>query len=308
MAMTPLWTENPGEPEIRLAGGDVTEGLVRVGDTVRRPVGANSPFVHALLDHLQARQFAGAPRYLGVDAAGRTVLTFIEGEVASRPHPAWVADESRLVSIARLVRAYDDATLDFEAPAGVAAAPGPADPPGLPPAPDYEPEIIAHLDITPENLVFRQGAAHALIDFDFARPATRADELYNMMLWWGPLNEPQDVALPLRDVDVPRRCRLLADAYRMTERDRGRLVEVAVLRTRRSWFLMKHRAEVDGGGWQRMWDEGVGDIIKRREAWLERNGAAIESALLAGLPGQPTLPHMPYPAYFPGAQGYPARL
>jgi hypothetical protein len=241
--------------------------------------------VHALLDHLQAKEFTGAPRYLGVDTAGRTVLTFIEGEVASRPHPAWVADEGRIVSIARLVRAYDDATLDFEAPAGVAAAPGPADPPGLPPAPDYEPEIIGHLDITPENLVFRQRAAYALIDFDFARPATRADELYNMMLWWAPLNEPQDVAPALRDVDVPRRCRLLADAYGMTERDRGRLVEVAVLRTRRSWFLMKHRAEVDGGGWQRMWDEGVGDIIKRREAWLERNGKAIESALLAGLAG-----------------------
>src|SRR5580698_7137252 len=225
MAMAPLWTENPGEPEIQLAGGDVTEGLVRVGDTVRRPVGPNSPFVHALLDHLQAKEFTGAPRYLGVDAAGRAVLTFIEGEVASRPHPPWVADEGRIVSIARLVRAYDDATLDFEAPAGVAAAPGPADPPGLPPAPDYEPEIIGHLDITPENLVFRLGAAYALIDFDFARPATRADELYNMMLWWAPLNEPQDVAPSLRDVDVPRRCRLLADAYGMTERGRGRLVE-----------------------------------------------------------------------------------
>jgi hypothetical protein len=112
------------------------------------------------------------------------------------------------------------------------------------------------------------------------------DELYNAMLWWGPLNEPRDVAPALREVDAPRRCRMLADAYGMTERDRGRLVEVevAVLRTRRTWYLMKHRAEVDGGGWQRMWDEGVGDLIKRREAWLERNGAAIESALLAELP------------------------
>jgi hypothetical protein len=44
---------------------------------------------------------------------------------------------------------------------------------------------------------------------------------------------------------------------------------------------MRHRAEVDGGGWRRMWDEGVGDVIKRREAWLERNGAAIEAALTA---------------------------
>jgi hypothetical protein len=30
-----------------------------------------------------------------------------------------------------------------------------------------------------------------------------------------------------------------------------------------------------------MWEAGVGDEIKRREAWLERNGAAIEAALTA---------------------------
>ena len=281
MTIAARWTENSGEPEIPLTGGDVTDGLVRAGDTVRRTLSRNAPFVRALLDHLEAKGFAGAPRYLGVDSAGREVLTFIAGEVAGRPHPDWIAEESRLVSIGRLVRAYDDATLDFKAPEGVAPSPGPADPSGLPPAPDYEPEIIGHLDITPENVVFREGTAYALIDFDLARPATRADELYNAMLWWGPLNEPQDVAPALRCVDVPRRCRILADAYGMTERDRGRLVEVAVLRTRRTWFLMKHRAEVDGGGWQRMWDEGVGDIIRRREAWLETNGAAIESALIA---------------------------
>jgi hypothetical protein len=281
MPTTPRWTQDLDEPEIPLPGGDVTEGLVRVGGTVRRSMTRNAPYVHALLEHLQAVGFEGAPRYLGVDSAGREVLTFIEGEVAARPHPAWVADEHRLVSLGRLLRSYDDATLDFRAPAAVTFDAGPGDPPDLPAAPDYQPEIIGHLDITPENIVFRQGAASALIDFDLAKPATRVDELYNAMLWWAPLNEPRDTDPALRGVDAPRRCRILADAYGMAERDRGRLVEVAVLRTRRSWHLMKYRAEADGGGWQRMWDEGVGEIIKRREAWLERNGAAIEATLTA---------------------------
>ena len=83
----------------------------------------------------------------------------------------------------------------------------------------------------------------------------------------------------LRGLDTPRRCRILADAYGMSDRDRGRLVEVAVLRTRRTWHLMKHRAETEGGGWKRMWDEGVGGVIKRREARLDRDGALIEAAL-----------------------------
>ena len=58
-------------------------------------------------------------------------------------------------------------------------------------------------------------------------------------------------------------------------------MEVAVLRTRRSWYLMKQRAETLGGGWQRMWDEGVGDVIKRREAWLDRHAATLTAALTA---------------------------
>jgi hypothetical protein len=45
--------------------------------------------------------------------------------------------------------------------------------------------------------------------------------------------------------------------------------------------MMKHRAETLGGGWQRMWDEGVGDVIKRREAWLDRNFAMLTAALIA---------------------------
>jgi hypothetical protein len=44
---------------------------------------------------------------------------------------------------------------------------------------------------------------------------------------------------------------------------------------------MKRRAEINGGGWLRMWNEGVGDVIRRRQAWLERHGATIEAALTA---------------------------
>jgi len=97
------------EAEIPLLGGDVTEGVVRVGNTVRRPLQATSPLVHALLKHLEAVGFDGAPRFLGVDDRGREILSYIPGEVAGRPRPPWIADEDRMISLARLVRAYDDA-------------------------------------------------------------------------------------------------------------------------------------------------------------------------------------------------------
>ncbi|WP_342779332.1 phosphotransferase, partial [Nonomuraea turkmeniaca] len=151
----------------------------------------------------------------------------------------------------------------------------------IPPAPPYPAELVGHMDVTPDNIVFRDGEAAALIDFDMARPASRVDEMCNTMLYWAPLGDPVDADPPLRDVDVPRRCRILADAYGMSDLDRSRLVEVAVLRSRRAWYSMKQIAEEQGGGWARMWQEGVGDKIKRREAWLERHGAAIEAALTA---------------------------
>jgi hypothetical protein len=46
------WIDDPDEPEIALEGGDVTEGLVRRGATIRRPSGDHSQLVRQLLRHL----------------------------------------------------------------------------------------------------------------------------------------------------------------------------------------------------------------------------------------------------------------
>lgn len=279
MTAVPRWADDDSEPEIPLLGGDVTEGVVRRGGTVRRPVHDNSPLVHALLRHLEQQGFDGAPRFLGIDGRGREVLTYVPGEVAGRPRPPWIADEERLESVARLVRRYDDAAATFTPPPGSEPAPGLPDPPGIPPAPSYPPELIGHVDITPENVVFSDGRAKALIDFDLAKWATRADEVFNMMMWWAPLGDPVDAHPLLKEVDVPRRCQIIADSYGMSDRDRERVIDVAIMRSRRSWHLMKRNAEVMGGGWQRMWDEGAGDTINRRLAWLEHNAATLRTAL-----------------------------
>ncbi len=54
--------------EVPLVGGmDPRWAPVRVGNTVRRPAGSQ-PGVAALLRHLEAVGFDGAPRHLGVDA------------------------------------------------------------------------------------------------------------------------------------------------------------------------------------------------------------------------------------------------
>jgi len=73
------------EREIPLDGGRVTKGIVRVGDTVRRPPTFNSPFVHKLLEHLEASGFDAAPRSNGFDEFGRDVFLYIQGDVPMPP-------------------------------------------------------------------------------------------------------------------------------------------------------------------------------------------------------------------------------
>jgi hypothetical protein len=281
----------PGLPETPLLGGDVSEGVVRVGDTVRRPLGPNAAVIHEVLEHLERVGFDGAPRLLGVDDQGREVLTFIEGEVAGRPRPPWVADEDRLRSVARLLRDFHRAMEGFVLPADLVPDWGIPDLPDLPDLVPPEPdEVIGHQDITPENVVFHNGRAIALIDFDLLKPASRVLEVVNALVWWAPLADPVDRYPEMRHFDAARRARIFVDEYGLDQAGRRRLVPVAVGTARRSWRLMQHRAETYGGGWRRMWDEGVGDTITRRRAWLESNAAAITRALTSPRPDQPPEP------------------
>ncbi|WP_218917402.1 phosphotransferase [Luteipulveratus mongoliensis] len=263
--------------EVPLPGGDVTEGVVRVDDTVRRPLGPHSPLVHAVLNHLENVRFSGAPRFFGIDGKGRETLTFVDGEVAVRPWPGWVADEARIISVAKLVRAFDDAMEPFGVPDDLIGHTQRPEPDGCPPRIPLPQNLIGHQDVTPENVVFRSGQAHALIDFDMLRPAAREEEVVNVLLWWAPLMPPDDRESALSEVDAMRRVRLIVDAYGLAERDR--LPELIIRMNERAWFLMRWRAQTQGGGWQRMWDEGVGDVIERRTTWLRERTDELGEAL-----------------------------
>lgn len=270
--------ESVSDEEIPLAGGDVTEGVVRVGGTVRRPVGEHSALVHEVLAHLQRVGFDGAPRFLGMDDRGREMLTFVPGEVAVRPWPQWVADEARAVSVARLLRRLDDAMLPLGLPSGTSAT-TPGSWPGVPARPGPPPSFLGHRDIAPENTVFRDGTAFALIDFDLVRPSTRVDEVTNLLLWWAGWMPPGDREAVMRDVDAAERGRLLVDGYGLDAPLRRWLVPVAISTAQRSWYSMRDRARTHGGGWARMWADGIGDRIRRRESWLRENASELHDAV-----------------------------
>jgi len=68
-----------------LPGGTANRGrVIRVGDAVLRPAAPCRPATHALLGHLAAVGFDGAPRVLAAGPYDET-LTYIDGQAAVPP-------------------------------------------------------------------------------------------------------------------------------------------------------------------------------------------------------------------------------
>jgi Ser/Thr protein kinase RdoA (MazF antagonist) len=147
--------------EAALKGGRTTTGVVRVGDTVRRPLKERSAFVHDVLRHLESRGFDHVPRFLGIDEKGREILTHISGTV---PQQVGGFEKEQWLAAARLLRLFHDATADC----------------GL----RGEFEVICHGDPAPGNYVLRDGMPFALIDFDGAHPGKREEDVgYAAWMW-----------------------------------------------------------------------------------------------------------------------------
>lgn len=261
------------DQEVALPGGDVTEGVVRVGDTVRRPLRAHSPAVHGLLRHLERVGFDGAPRVLGIDERGREVLSWLPGETPHRPLPRYAATDETLVALARLLRRFHDAVGSYQPPLDA-----PWDSMATSNV-DDDPELVGHCDVTPDNVVFRDGSPCALIDFDLARPTTRLFDVVNTLRHWAPFDEPADRDEPLYAADAGIRVRLFCDAYGLDGERRREVLPVARIRFERSYDAMRERAERLGGGWARMWQAGVGQRIRRAQDWLETNWDDVDAHL-----------------------------
>lgn len=246
---------------------------MRVGDTVRRPHQEQSWAVAAYLDHLAAVGFDAAPRFLGVDDRGRDVLTFLEGEVCGAEIVPRFRSDELLASVGRLVRRLHTASEGYRDD----LEPFPS---AFPPA--EQSETISHLDVTPQNVVVRGDEAIGLVDFDLAGPATRLRDSYNTAMHWVPLAAPEDLWVGFNFDDQLRRIRVFADAYGWTPEERGQIARFGADAAARSYVRMRGRARSIGGGWKRMWDAGVGDVIRRREQWLLAHADAITGALLLG--------------------------
>jgi Ser/Thr protein kinase RdoA (MazF antagonist) len=133
-----------------------------------------------------------------------------------------------------------------------------------------------------ENVVFRDGRAAALIDFDLAAPGRAVWDVAMTARYWVPMLDPTSAA-PLHPagLDAPARLRILADGYDLSPEERAELpgvIEQATASCRA--FVADRVADGDPaytralserGGWQR-WD--------RIQEWLAAHHELFAAALL----------------------------
>lgn len=190
-----------------LQGGNMT-GVWRIGDTVHRQAGPWTAQVHRLLAHLRASGIEFVPAPLGMDAAGREVLTYLPGAVGQSPLEPALRSDTVLVAAATMLRTIHDAT----------AAIAPRWRTGWR-APLREPvAVICHGDFAPYNCVFVDGKLTGVIDFDFAHPGPREWDLAYAVYRFAPLADTAVTEGFGTPVEQARRMRLFCDAYGLEER------------------------------------------------------------------------------------------
>jgi mutator protein MutT len=241
--------------------------------TVRRPSGPWTPAVHALLRHLEAVGFAGAPRVLGVDEGGHEVLSFLPGDTAPRPLPGWATSDDAQAGVGRLVRAYHDAVADFVPPAGCVWRTWLGTPTG-------DDAVVCHNDLFPPNIVFREGRPVGLIDWEFAAPAPRLWDVAGAALFWVPLMAERRTAYfgwPAGHRGA--RLRRLCDAYGLAPGERARLLTMLDSWHRSQYESFRTWGEAGVPGFEREWRAGRGELIQADIRWLEANRPELEQSL-----------------------------
>ena len=256
-----------------LTGGIANAGqVVRAGPHVLRPAGAHAGSIHAFLRALVEAGFDGAPTPVGIDPDGRERLVFIEGDVPIVPYPAWCQTDAALASLARLLRRLHDAARGFD-PEGLSWNDELADPTGG--------TVVCHNDVDVSNVVFRDGVAVALLDFEFAAPGRPVFDLAHLARLWVPIEDEHDQArLGWRPADRSSRLRLVADAYGLDPDGRAELLPAIVAAMDRLDAFARRRVEEGDPTSVELWDRTGGqDRYDRRRRWLTDHHDELAAAL-----------------------------
>ena len=259
--------------EAELAGGVANAGrVVRVGPHVLRPANPHTASIHRFLLAVRATGFEGVPRPVGVEPDGRERLEYVEGDVGVPPYPPWVQLDDALASIAGLLRQFHDAARQVDT-TDYTWSHEMADPAGG--------VVVCHNDVCLENVVFRQGVAVALLDFDFAAPGRPIYDLAQFARMCAPIDDDVNaLRLGWEPADKPARLRVVAEAYGLDAPGRDELLHVLSDSIEQGGAFVRRRVEAGDPNFVRMWTEmGGQERFDRRRRWWEASRGDFERAL-----------------------------
>jgi Phosphotransferase enzyme family len=270
----PFVCQSGAVTEHQLDGGIANAGqVVRVGPHVLRPASPHTGSIHTFLRAVRRAGFEGASLPVGIDQDGRERLMFIDGEVPLAPYADWSQSDTALASIARLLRGLHDAASGFD-PHGLSWNDSLADPAGG--------TLVCHNDVCPENVVFHDGIAVALLDFEFAAPGRPVYDLAHLARLWTPIDDDFDQArLGWRPADRPARLRLVADAYGLDREGRAELLTAMNDAIDRVEAAVRRSVDAGDRNFIAMWNRtGGSERYDRRRHWWADHHDQFAAALL----------------------------
>ncbi|KKI91917.1 trifolitoxin immunity protein [Bacillus sp. SA1-12] len=238
-------------------------------DVVLRPAGKWTKNVHHVLNHLHRHGFTQAPQLVGsgFSSDGREALTYMNGDMI---HPSPWSDEG-LFELGKMIRSLHDIMKAF------------------PPLENScwqdwfihdigKPVIISHCDISPWNVLTKNGKPCAFIDWEYTGPVDPLIEL-SRSCWLFPYLVDDDLAISQGLPSPQKRAeqvRLIVDGYGLAKKERSglfeKIIEVVVHETANEAIEGNVTSESVGPLWGFAWRS-------RSASWILKNRAVLENAI-----------------------------
>jgi thiamine kinase-like enzyme len=129
--------------------------------------------------------------------------------------------------------------------------------------------LVCHNDVELSNVVFSDGIAVGLIDFEFAAPGRPVYDLAQLARHCVPIDDELDqTRLGWGPADRPARLRLVADAYGLDRDDRAELLTAIDDANDRIEAAVRRSVAAGDPGAVALWNRtGGGERYDRRRRW-----------------------------------------
>lgn len=239
---------------------------------VYKPACLWSESIHDFLITLRKQGFTQAPLPLGFDDIGNEILSYVEGETSDYPLPQNIRSESALVSSAKLLRRYHDASTAY-----LSILSG--EETWMLPRKDPV-EVMCHGDFAPYNICFDEREAVGMIDFETLHPGPRIWDVAYTIYCFAPFKHQSSLdGFGTFDEQI-KRAKLFCDAYGLSHESRRSLPLVMIERLKALSSFLCHAAESGDKKYQQHMQDGHHLNYQKDILYIEQHADYFIQSLL----------------------------